>query len=243
MKNFTPVRLLMLVAVLVFAGALQAQNPWSYDPGPVWTESMSLDSAEDWTIYINNDLGGNNNLSLDFEIVENSLDSGWQTRLCTNVTCYFWGGFNVGKTDSMFTFGRNNPGFFKLQNVAKPGESPGTGVLKIRTYLRSDPTQDDTVTYNVTRTSGSVNIADDLLAKNVQVFPNPATNEIHLRAINGLLDVGNISLLSITGSLLMETEVNATSMKTLDVATLPAGMYFMRYETRKAVFTEKVFIQ
>jgi len=70
----------------------------------------------------------------------------------------------------------------------------------------------------------------------VQVYPNPAKDNITIKA-NGTIK--SVQLYDIQGRILQTGVVNATS-SVLDIATRTTGMYFLKVTTDKGVKVEKI---
>ena len=58
----------------------------------------------------------------------------------------------------------------------------------------------------------------------IQLTPNPTSNVIHINGINDLVDVQEIKLISMTGSVLLQSN---SVLETLDVSKLARGVYYI----------------
>ena|GEM_PF-1965057 len=72
---------------------------------------------------------------------------------------------------------------------------------------------------------------DDLtsLKQTVQLYPNPASSSIHLQLTS--ITTTRIQFMDIQGKTHFQRELNGTTETTFDVAELPAGLYFCRWES------------
>ena len=63
----------------------------------------------------------------------------------------------------------------------------------------------------------------------VDIFPNPANNELFVQISTEYLKADyTLSIFDITGKLLMETSVNINTMNSINIKTLPKGIFFVR---------------
>jgi len=88
---------------------------------------------------------------------------------------------------------------------------------------------------DITNTTGLKEHTQSLLA----IYPNPATEVIHLVSENA---IENYRITDINGSLLMESKLNGIS-NSINVADLPAGIYFIRVQTKNETLTSRVVIK
>jgi hypothetical protein len=64
----------------------------------------------------------------------------------------------------------------------------------------------------------------ELKSEIIQLSPNPASNAINIKGINDLIDVQEIKLISMTGSVLLKSN---SILKTIDVSNLARGVYYI----------------
>lgn len=79
------------------------------------------------------------------------------------------------------------------------------------------------------------NINENILASQVNLYPNPAQNAV---TIANLPKEGNIKLLSILGAVLMETNINGTTMN-IDLSNYANGLYFLHISDKNNAKTIK----
>jgi hypothetical protein len=80
-------------------------------------------------------------------------------------------------------------------------------------------------------------------AKNVSsetqsFYPNPTSGKVHLR----IPQYGLVKVFNVSGKLMMTTS-NSPLSNSIDMSSLPKGLYFLRIETGGSVFTGKVILQ
>lgn len=98
----------------------------------------------------------------------------------------------------------------------------GNDVFKVRV---SDGTLSDTITVYAAVTGGVINTVNDLSAKQLTVFPNPATTQLF---IEGTVANADVVIRSVTGAACYTGVANAQGSASIDISMLPAGVYFVR---------------
>ena len=71
----------------------------------------------------------------------------------------------------------------------------------------------------------------------IEIYPNPATNEITLTTNQPLK---TIHIYNVLGEMVLELERIATSQKAIDISSWKAGVYFVEVETEKEIVRKKV---
>jgi len=80
-----------------------------------------------------------------------------------------------------------------------------------------------------------------LVKNTINVFPNPANDIIYISAKNGLIQ--NLELTDISGKkILIQTDINTSKAEILR-GELPAGIYFLKIETKEGRTVEKVIFE
>ena len=70
----------------------------------------------------------------------------------------------------------------------------------------------------------------------ISIYPNPTTGE--LRIENGELIIKNVELFDMHGKKILNSQLS--TLNSLDISHLSAGMYFVRITTEKGVVTKKI---
>ncbi len=86
--------------------------------------------------------------------------------------------------------------------------------------------------------SGTVGI-DQIDEASFEVFPNPSTDYIMVRAQDDALN--EIALISIDGKVVFQQQINANESK-IDVSNLDAGKYILRINSNASVITKSVMV-
>lgn len=80
----------------------------------------------------------------------------------------------------------------------------------------------------------------EMAGNNVTVYPNPATNVLHI----SYLDASNpdISIFDITGKSVVANVKYGNGLFTVDTSSLPSGMYFLKIKEESTTITKKFII-
>ena len=84
-----------------------------------------------------------------------------------------------------------------------------------------------------------------LLVQNqkIFVFPNPATNELKIDLSGVAKPVGTINIISIEGKTIISQKTTNEMVITLDISSLPKGIYLCRYSNSTEINTVKFIKQ
>jgi len=75
-------------------------------------------------------------------------------------------------------------------------------------------------------------------ALNIVVYPNPSSREISISS--GGLDIRNAVIADLSGRIVYSASLTPQPEYKIDIAALPAGMYFLKMETAKGIATAKI---
>ncbi|RLD55950.1 MAG: hypothetical protein DRJ05_12095 [Bacteroidetes bacterium] len=107
-------------------------------------------------------------------------------------------------------------------------------------------TADGSATWEVdeifVRGATQVGINTNEMASQISVYPNPTSGMVQISKPG--IDFSQITIMSITGSVVMETELNS-EISTLDLQDLEAGIYFMVFSDKNNsnIISKKLIIQ
>lgn len=102
-------------------------------------------------------------------------------------------------------------------------------VTAVYTGGESDPS--DVVTVLITD-------INKLEQQNIEVYPNPASNFINIKAEN----ITNIRIINTVGQVMIKNDVN-TNHAQININDLQSGVYFIQIDTEKESFTKKIIIK
>lgn len=178
-----------------------------------------------------------------WKVISVQIPSDWKVvGICDNNTCYsddavINGVSEPPPTQAIVPGGQS---LFDLRMYAPYTASNGTGTVKIRTNTLS---QVDTLIFIVNKTPTGISIiqADD---KRVSLYPNPATNNLHIVA-DKALNAKSISIVSINGAQAMNIAVKAgTETTDVNINSLATGNYMVRINDASGnVITTRKFVK
>ena len=87
----------------------------------------------------------------------------------------------------------------------------------------------------------TVGIAETALSDQIIVYPNPTNGMINVQCL--MINVQNIEIFDVMGKTVTVETWHAASLQpktTLDLSTLPSGVYFIRIQTENGTITKKV---
>lgn len=85
--------------------------------------------------------------------------------------------------------------------------------------------------------SQTVNINEYKVSENINIYPNPTTGIINFNFLNS--DVEKISILDVTGKIIIEKSVNSQT-DNIDISNYANGLYLIKLQTDKELFTKKI---
>lgn len=91
-------------------------------------------------------------------------------------------------------------------------------------------------TYTIGKKSDNTDIKEAIEKPIVKLFPNPANNELYLLS-NNLNESYDISMYNLIGQ-----QVLQTTNKTIDISTLPNGMYMVLVKSASIEFNKKIIV-
>ena len=82
---------------------------------------------------------------------------------------------------------------------------------------------------------------DDYLIKNLNIYPNPAHNVIHID--NNQILIDNVTMFDAQGRVVLQKENTNDYSVTLNTSSLTKGIYFVRVTGDGHVVTKRVVVQ
>lgn len=222
--------LAFVLAFVVMANVHGQATTFTVTPSNTISHDVEEDDYMDFTVYFNNTSGANINYK--WSTVSNNLPSSWNLTLCDYPSCFPY----VPNSGAMDPVGPGAQGLLKL--TVNPGAGNlGSGSVVFTVWDENFPSNKETITMEV---NAIVGIEDQLLASQVKLYPNPANDRIFLSHSFGTLESGMLTILDLNGAEVMQVGIGATATQEVNISTLPAGMYMVRYETNTASLTQKV---
>lgn len=229
MKKFILILICSLVITLLIDTKLKAQN-YSFEPISKQLDTTMIgDNFYTFTIKFHNLKA--DSLSLTWEFISNTFNTGWDNALCDWLMCY--GAIPiVPKTPPGIPPG--GFGFFKLLMGAN--SIAGEGKLKLKVYETFKPSFADTVTFNITSFATGINKYNNGTLNSL--YPNPSSDYIFLKAENR---IENVEIYDVLGKKAEVLLLNKNEETRINIADLAPGAYFIRYVDGQKVISTKTF--
>lgn len=231
-KLYTLKSLVLAAAFFAFTGIVSAQS-FTLDPGNSVTEVIPANGFIEPKIDATNNLS--TNLTLDYRLVSNTMDSAWSILVCDNVNCYS-NAVGSGTMDPIAPTVKEL--IFKI--TLNPNNVAGSGSIAYAVWDQNDVNSRDTVTFNFEVTP-AVSIEEEQLAAQVKLYPQPASELLNI-ALPESFGRGDVQVFDLSGAVVARQEIAGTSAD-LDVSPLAAGMYILRVSNDKAVINKRISIQ
>jgi hypothetical protein len=216
----------LLLIFVLGSFAVNAQT-YSISPARTVTFSAPLNNITLNDIYQQNT--GTSTLSLTWEKISITAPAQWQFSMCDLGTCHS----NVpqGPT-TMSIVAVNGAGFLGI-NV-DPGNTAGSGIVKVRVYQTGSPANADTLTWYISATVAGVR---EYTGNNaLSVHPNPATSQINFALHNGEEIISGEIKDAIGRTVLT---INASSTQ-VNISELPKGIYFLHMATASHNYIKRI---
>lgn len=121
-----------------------------------------------------------------------------------------------------------------------PHQQPGTLTTKFKFYPVNDPVDSLVITFQYTATDPSTPARETAQTIDVEVFPNPAANRCQVsNRTDGPL---NCQLMGSTGQRIESFQIGPNGLKTLDLSTLPAGIFHLKFEQDGSIMYRQISI-
>lgn len=89
----------------------------------------------------------------------------------------------------------------------------------------------------------TVGIDDNILENGIALYPNPATNEVHIQLLNSAYTIDAITVSNNLGQVVGEFQSVSGSKTTLDISGYSAGIYFITVNTGEFTVTKKLIVK
>lgn len=148
---------------------------------------------------------------------------------CLGVGCY---NFKIMDSYGDGLSSTNNPsGSYTITN------NSGT-ILSELTATNANFGSTNTKQFCITSSAG---IQEYLLSESVQIFPNPATNQLNIQAKNNT-SVESLSIYNLAGQLLMQKSISQ-EITQIDISNLNGGMYLVKVQTTQGQVVKQIIVQ
>jgi hypothetical protein len=115
------------------------------------------------------------------------------------------------------------------------------GVYYARVYPNNTSTFNTTSCYTVRVALGTATRMQEFTSADVEAFPNPAQNQLNLK-LNGFDGTAEIGIYSANGTCML-TRKSTVGISTIDVSSLPSGVYMINVKSGKATLARTKFVK
>ena len=223
-----------IILSLLFTGLCLitvAQKRYNISPSHVLSEKAEFGMYTNFKIYQNNI--SNDTLILKWKLISDNLIKGWDYSSCAYGICYT---FIPDTLCTMSPIIPGESGFLSL--TIDPMNIKGTGKASIYVYDISTPSIKDTITFIINAESAN-GINDYSLPNSISVYPNPATEMIHIKNDRASVNNTSIQIKNILGKEVYNGWASANDVNVIDVRMLSAGIYFLQYNYEDGTFSTK----
>lgn len=228
---------LYALALTAFAltsfSAVQAQN-FVYSPVQYLEHEVVSTTFEIVDIYMT--AANPEDLTLAWELTDETFPTGWTYSLCDYTGCYPSGTMSATMTPlTIADMQAGTQAFLKLNLTT--GDNYGNGILEFYVYDENDHSRGDTVTFDITLTEPVIGVAENT-AMFTQIGPNPVVEQLNVKVGS---EAVTVTVFDITGKVLATESYAANGNNTIDFSAYPAGVYLVRSLTASGnVATERI---
>ncbi len=214
---------------------------------PLWAQDIAVD---DDSLYTESDVSefefyaqthvrnnGSEDVTLKWERNIEQLPEGWTTNFCDKNLCYA----SFVTTAEFDLLANGDEGL--LKPLFRPNGKPGTCIYRI-TLTSLTPGIDYTESIVWVAVATGVSAAAEVLsARDVALYPNPATDELTVAVADAHFK-GDWLVTNAAGQIVL-TRPNAPTIGQMDISGLSEGLYFLHLQTEEGqtVVTKKFIIQ
>lgn len=216
---------------LITVFSLQAQH-FLFTPTDTYEGYQSVDVYMNHIVYMENLTG--DELILSWETITFDIPWEWSVTTCDYGGCFT--GIPAGNT--MLPISDTLKGFLKI--TVNPDGYAGTGTALFKVWDFKYPEQCDTVSFTM-HAGTFTGVGDNLSAKQIQAYPNPASDWITVENINSQ---SSVKLINHLGQIVLEQEIKSSDNIRLDIKKFTPGIYFLISENASGILQkEKIIIQ
>jgi hypothetical protein len=208
---------------------ISSQHKFSY-------KDTSEDAKTGALITVTNNSG--KSINIFYKIIKNSFDStGWTYSVCNPEQCHYSPDIPDSESITLgtapFNQGPFDVGVTSFNGKLKQGE------IKIIFYELGFANQPDTL--DVTIDATKVGISESQQAANMlNVYPNPAQNLIYVSSANGSYKPTQATIYNMAGQKMAMQEFTLSATNTVDIATLPKGVYVVQMQDKNGLMANKM---
>ncbi len=153
-------------------------------------------------------------------LINASLKNSWAATLCDPTVCQSW----PFSASNAFELGMGKTKTFKLDVEAIT--ECGSGQVAIAVKLNSDPTNIDTLVFNL-KAWCTNNGVEDVKSKTPKVILYDAADNVQL---SGISDFKQVKILDMNGRAVATQPLNGSDLQSISLPFLPKGVYIFHFE-------------
>ncbi|MFP4469262.1 MAG: T9SS type A sorting domain-containing protein [Bacteroidales bacterium] len=221
----------LLTFLFLIQGFAVAQNQtFNFLPGEHIVDYVELEQYKNFQVDLVHPQY--DDITFGWVTVENNLLDKWEYTSCDNGGCYSL----LPDSALIGPLADTVNGFIRL--TINPRNQAGTGTVVIYVYNEKFPDQGQFVTFEITATE--VTSVAEVNAAAISVYPNPAVDFIKVK--NTSTHSAYIYLTDISGKQVRSGQLEPATQISFNVANLPKGFYFCRFNSTETTTFEKIII-
>jgi hypothetical protein len=221
----------LLAALLGFASLGATAQGFSVSPSN--TVSGTVEQFDYLALEIDLTNESATDMRFEYELISSTVPASWSAVMCDYTNCFPY----LSPSRVMEPVAPGDHGFIKL--TINPDAVLGMAEVVYDVWEYGDVATKQTLTFQINTVVG---VKDAVEAAKLQVFPNPATDRVRVALPQGAQGNGTVSILSLTGQILLHQDLAAVSVTGVDVSSLPVGAYLITCATEHQTLTQKLLI-
>ena len=217
-----------LVILCMFA---IAQKRYVISPSHTLSDKAEFGTYTNFKIYQENI--SQDTLILKWKLISDDLLKGWDYSSCAFGTCY------VFIPDTLCTMTPIPPGESGFLSITvDPKDIKGIGKARLYVYDILNSSVTDTITFIINAENANA-VQDYSLSDALKIYPNPATETLDIEIDQLYSNQVSIEIVNLLGKRVYYSSFSSTGRNTINIQSLPAGIYLVRYDNGKETFATK----
>jgi len=177
------------------------------------------------------------NLSLSWQLIQNTLVTGWTYNLCDYQACYVQGTIPTQRDMDSIPANASTGVYLKLG--VNTNNIVGHGIFKLFLYETATPNIGDTLIFDIW-CEGTLGINSSINNNSINIYPNPTTEYFNIE-FNETLNDNKIMITNQIGEIIKELQV-VNKITTVDISDFKSGIYFVSITSKNGVSVKKIII-
>lgn len=244
-----PKKILIFCCLFILTGSARAQSKFNIVPSNTITATVDCgDNAEPLHFFIENP--NPDPIVMEWKVKSNSLpaeydgeEGCWMYQLCDWDQCVI----HIPDVNQVISRSAIKPK--TVQNEMKlaviPQNNKGGGTLVVELYEKGFPSNSKTVTWNVTGCPTGQDCTNSITESSIEadfiVYPNPTESFVNVELKSEYAKNASVQVYNLIGEKLIELTDLKTNLQKIDLTNLPAGGYFIQYNSGNGVSARKIF--